>query len=78
MGSRILAILVVLLAVIAADLQLDASWSMSRNSRCACSLSQIKGADFKPGLQFKIPFIDRRGQVRPARADASSSTANSS
>jgi membrane protease subunit HflC len=22
-------------------------------------LSQIKGADFKPGLQFKIPFMDR-------------------
>ena len=58
MGSRILAILVVLLAVI---LLISSSTFVVNEQELAVRvrLSQIKGADFKPGLQFKIPFMDR-------------------
>jgi membrane protease subunit HflC len=58
MGSRILAILVVLLAVV---LLISSSTFMVGEQELAVRvrLSQIKGAAFKPGLQFKIPFMDR-------------------
>jgi membrane protease subunit HflC len=58
MGSRILGILVVLLAVIvliASSTFVVGEQEMAVRVR----LSQIKGADFKPGLQLKIPFMDR-------------------
>jgi membrane protease subunit HflC len=58
MGSRILGILVVVLAVvvlIASSTFIVGEQEMAVRVR----LSQIKGADFKPGLQFKIPFMDR-------------------
>jgi membrane protease subunit HflC len=58
MGSRILGILVVLLALvvlIASSTFVVGEQEMAVRVR----LSQIKGADFKPGLQFKIPFMDR-------------------
>jgi len=58
MGSRILGILVVLLAVvvlIASSTFVVGEQEMAVRVR----LSQIKGAAFKPGLQFKIPFMDR-------------------
>src|SRR4051812_34315008 len=58
MGSRILGILVVVLAVIvliASSTFVVGEQEMAVRVR----LSQIKGADFKPGLQFKIPFMDR-------------------
>jgi membrane protease subunit HflC len=58
MGSRILGILVALLAVI-----LFINWSTfvvgEQELAVRVRLSQIKGADFKPGLHFKIPFMDR-------------------
>jgi membrane protease subunit HflC len=58
MGSRVLAILVVLLAII---LLITSSTFIVGEQEIAVRvrLSQIKGADFEPGLQFKIPFIDR-------------------
>ena len=58
MGSRILAILVVVLAVI---LLISSSTFVVNEQELAVRvrLSQIKGADFAPGLQFKIPFMDR-------------------
>ena len=58
MGSRILAILVVVLAVI---LLISSSTFVVNEQELAVRvrLSQIKGADFEPGLQFKIPFMDR-------------------
>ncbi len=58
MGSRVLGILVVVLAVIvliASSTFVVGEQEMAVRVR----LSQIKGADFKPGLQFKIPFMDR-------------------
>jgi membrane protease subunit HflC len=58
MGSRILGILVVLLALvvfIASSTFIVGEQELAVRVR----LSQIKGADFKPGLQFKIPFMDR-------------------
>ena len=58
MGSRILGILVVVLAfivLIASSTFVVGEQEMAVRVR----LSQIKGADFKPGLQFKIPFMDR-------------------
>jgi membrane protease subunit HflC len=58
MGSRILGILVALLALvvlIASSTFVVGEQEMAVRVR----LSQIKGADFKPGLQFKIPFMDR-------------------
>jgi len=58
MGSRILGILVVFLALvvlIASSTFVVGEQEMAVRVR----LSQIKGADFKPGLQFKIPFMDR-------------------
>jgi membrane protease subunit HflC len=58
MGSRILGILVVLLALvvlIASSTFVVGEQEMAVRVR----LSQIKGADFKPGLQLKIPFMDR-------------------
>ena len=69
MGSRILAILVLLLAVI---LLISSSMLRGREQELALrvQLSQIMGADYKPGLQFKIPFVDDVVEVRPARADA--------
>jgi membrane protease subunit HflC len=58
MGSRILGILVVLIAVV-----LLVNWSTfvvgEQELAVRVRLSQIKGADFKPGLQFMIPFMDR-------------------
>jgi membrane protease subunit HflC len=58
MGSRVLAILVVLLAII---LLITSSTFIVGEQEIAVRvrLSQIKGADFEHGLQFKIPFIDR-------------------
>jgi len=58
MGSRILGILVVVLALI---VLLASSTFIVGEQELAVRvrLSQIKGADFKPGLQFKIPFMDR-------------------
>jgi modulator of FtsH protease HflC len=58
MGSRILGILVVVLAFI---VLLASSTFIVGEQELAVRvrLSQIKGADFKPGLQFKIPFMDR-------------------
>jgi membrane protease subunit HflC len=58
MGSRILGILVVVLALvvlIASSTFVVGEQEMAVRVR----LSQIKGASFKPGLQFKIPFMDR-------------------
>jgi membrane protease subunit HflC len=58
MGSRILGILVVFLALvvlIASSTFVVGEQEMAVRVR----LSQIKGAAFKPGLQFKIPFMDR-------------------
>ena len=58
MGSRILGILVALLAVI---VLISSSTFVVGEQEMAVRvrLSQIKGADFKPGLQFKIPFMDK-------------------
>jgi modulator of FtsH protease HflC len=58
MGSRVLGILVVILALV---LIVTSSTFVVGEQELAVRvrLSQIKGADFKPGLQFKIPFIDR-------------------
>jgi modulator of FtsH protease HflC len=58
MGSRILGILVVLLAVV---VLISSSTFVVGEQEMAVRvrLSQIKGADFKPGLQLKIPFMDR-------------------
>jgi membrane protease subunit HflC len=58
MGSRVLGILVVVLAII---LLITSSTFVVGEQELAVRvrLSQIKGADFKPGLQFKIPFMDR-------------------
>ena len=58
MGSRILGILVVVLAlvvIIASSTFIVGEQELAVRVR----LSQIKGADFKPGLQLKIPFMDR-------------------
>ena len=58
MGSRILGILVVVLAIvllIASSTFVVGEQEMAVRVR----LSQIKGAKFDPGLQFKIPFMDR-------------------
>jgi membrane protease subunit HflC len=58
MGSRILGILVVVLAAIV--LISSATFVVGEQEMAVrVRLSQIKGADFKPGLQFKIPFMDR-------------------
>jgi membrane protease subunit HflC len=58
MGSRILGILVVVLAAIV--LISSATFVVGEQELAVrVRLSQIKGADFKPGLQFKIPFMDR-------------------
>ena len=58
MGSRILGILVVLLALIV--LIASSTFIVGEQELAVrVRLSQIKGADFKPGLQFKIPFMDR-------------------
>jgi len=58
MGSRVLGILVVLLAVIL--LISSSTFIVGEQERAVrVRLSQIKGADFDPGLQFKIPFMDR-------------------
>jgi membrane protease subunit HflC len=58
MGSRVLGILVVVLALI---LLVTSSTFLVGEQELAVRvrLSQIKGANFTPGLQFKIPFIDR-------------------
>ncbi len=58
MGSRVLGVLVVLLALL---LLVTSSTFVVGEQEIAVRvrLSQIKGADFKPGLQFKIPFVDR-------------------
>jgi membrane protease subunit HflC len=58
MGSRVLAFLVVLLALV---LLVTSSTFVVGEQELAVRvrLSQIKGADFKPGLQFMIPFMDR-------------------
>jgi membrane protease subunit HflC len=58
MGSRVLGVLVVLLALL---LLITSSTFVVGEQEIAVRvrLSQIKGADFKPGLQFKIPFVDR-------------------
>jgi len=58
MGSRVLGILVVVLAVI---VLISSSTFVVGEQEMAVRvrLSQIKGADFKPGLQLKIPFMDR-------------------
>jgi modulator of FtsH protease HflC len=58
MGSRILGILVAVLAVI---LLITSSTFVVGEQELAVRvrLSQIKGANFTPGLQFKIPFMDR-------------------
>ena len=58
MGSRILGILVLVLAVI---VLISSSTFIVGEQEMAVRvrLSQIKGADFAPGLQFKIPFMDR-------------------
>ncbi|HEV7608883.1 MAG TPA: protease modulator HflC [Steroidobacteraceae bacterium] len=58
MGSRILGTLVVLLVLV---LLITSSTFMVGEQEIAVRvrLSQIKGADFEPGLQFKIPFMDR-------------------
>jgi modulator of FtsH protease HflC len=58
MGSRVLGILVVVLALV---LIITSSTFVVGEQELAVRvrLSQIKGADFKPGLQFKIPFMDR-------------------
>ncbi|MEO8017577.1 MAG: protease modulator HflC [Pseudomonadota bacterium] len=58
MGSRILATLVVVLAIIL--LIASSTFTVGEQELAVrVRLSQIKGADFKPGLQFKIPFMDR-------------------
>ena len=58
MGSRILGILVVVLALIV--LIASSTFIVGEQELAVrVRLSQIKGADFKPGLQFKIPFMDR-------------------
>jgi len=58
MGSRVLGILVVLLALIL--LISSSTFVVGEQERAVrVRLSQIKGADFEPGLQFKIPFMDR-------------------
>jgi len=58
MGSRVLGILVVLLALIL--LISSSTFIVGEQERAVrVRLSQIKGADFAPGLQFKIPFMDR-------------------
>ena len=56
MGSRILGILVVLLAVVLLISQLDLRGAVSRSSRCACSLSQIigRGLQARPALQDAV------------------------
>src|SRR5512134_2723062 len=58
MGSRILGILVVVLALVV--LIASSTFVVGEQELAVrVRLSQIKGADFKPGLQFKIPFMDR-------------------
>jgi membrane protease subunit HflC len=58
MGSRILGILVVVLALIV--LISSATFVVGEQEMAVrVRLSQIKGAKFDPGLQFKIPFMDR-------------------
>ena len=58
MGSRILGILVVLLAVVV--LISSSTFVVGEQEMVVrVRLSQIKGADFKPGLQLKIPCMDR-------------------
>ena len=58
MGSRVLGLLVVVLALI---LLITSSTFVVGEQELAVRvrLSQIKGAEFKPGLQWKIPFMDR-------------------
>jgi membrane protease subunit HflC len=58
MGSRILGILVVLLALILC-INLSTFVVGEQELAVRVRLSQIKGSDFKPGLHFKIPFVDR-------------------
>jgi membrane protease subunit HflC len=58
MGSRVLGILVVVLALVV--LIASSTFVVGEQELAVrVRLSQIKGADFKPGLQFKIPFMDR-------------------
>ncbi|HEU4780909.1 MAG TPA: protease modulator HflC [Steroidobacteraceae bacterium] len=58
MGSRILGILVVVLALIV--LIASSTFVVGEQELAVrVRLSQIKGSDFEPGLQFKIPFMDR-------------------
>jgi len=58
MGSRILGLLVVVLALVV--LVASSTFVVGEQELAVrVRLSQIKGADFKPGLQFKIPFMDR-------------------
>jgi membrane protease subunit HflC len=58
MGSRILGILVVVLALVV--LVASSTFIVGEQELAVrVRLSQIKGADFKPGLQLKIPFMDR-------------------
>jgi membrane protease subunit HflC len=58
MGSRVLGILIAVLAVIV--LIASSTFVVGEQELAVrVRLSQIKGADFEPGLQFKIPFMDR-------------------
>jgi modulator of FtsH protease HflC len=58
MGSRILGILVAVLALMV--LISSATFVVGEQEMAVrVRLSQIKGAKFEPGLQFKIPFMDR-------------------
>ncbi|HYJ42019.1 MAG TPA: protease modulator HflC [Steroidobacteraceae bacterium] len=58
MGSRILGILVVVFAAVVL-ISMSTFVVGEQEMAVRVRLSQIKGADFKPGLQFKIPFMDR-------------------
>ena len=68
MGSRILTVWSSLLGAI---LLLSASTFVVREQEQALRVQfkSIIGKDYKPGLHFKVPFIDDVHQVRPPRAD---------
>jgi membrane protease subunit HflC len=57
MGSRILAILVILLAVV---ILISSSAFIVREQELALrvQIQTIVGKDFEPGLHFKVPFVD--------------------
>jgi membrane protease subunit HflC len=58
MGARLLGVLVIALAVIL--LITSATFIVGEQELAVrVRLSQINKSDFKPGLQFKIPFMDR-------------------